>query len=204
MNVEIDTSDKLLAAGRRLFARHGYRGASVRAITSQASANLGAVTYHFGSKRRFYETVLESMVQPLRERVRTRAATAPSPIEGVEGVVREIFAHIGEHREMPSFMLHELSLDRPVPAPIRRTMQEIFGTLRGCIEAGQRDGSIVAGEPMLLCVGVVAQPMYLSLVGARLRDVFGLDPSDPGTRQAIVEHVVQSVRRSLATRGRIT
>ena len=71
-----DTATRLRTAGRRIFARQGYEGASLRAITREARANLGAVTYHFGSKEGLYEAVVDSALAPLRNRV-TEAASVP-------------------------------------------------------------------------------------------------------------------------------
>ncbi|HSG82026.1 MAG TPA: helix-turn-helix domain-containing protein, partial [Gemmatimonadota bacterium] len=52
------TAEALLRAAHHLFARFGYDGTSVRAITREAGSNLGAVTYHFGSKEALYDSVL--------------------------------------------------------------------------------------------------------------------------------------------------
>jgi DNA-binding transcriptional regulator YbjK len=41
-----DTRTQILDAAERLFAEHGFRGTSVRAITDLAGANLAAVGYH--------------------------------------------------------------------------------------------------------------------------------------------------------------
>jgi len=46
----IDTQDRLLNAAEKLFAEHGISETSLRAITTEAQANLAAVNYHFHSK----------------------------------------------------------------------------------------------------------------------------------------------------------
>ena len=43
-----DTRTRILDAAERLFAERGFRGASVRAITDLAGANLAAVGYQIG------------------------------------------------------------------------------------------------------------------------------------------------------------
>jgi AcrR family transcriptional regulator len=43
-----DTKNQLIDAAETIIAEHGIDGASVRAITEAASANLAAVNYHFG------------------------------------------------------------------------------------------------------------------------------------------------------------
>ena len=62
----LDTPAALIHAARPIFATHGFDGASVRAITTAAGANLGAITYHFGSKRDLYLACLEAAWESLR------------------------------------------------------------------------------------------------------------------------------------------
>lgn len=64
------TRCRILDAAERLFAEHGYAGASVRKITSAAQADLGAVRYHFGSKDGLFGAVMQRRLEPLcRERL---------------------------------------------------------------------------------------------------------------------------------------
>jgi AcrR family transcriptional regulator len=60
-----DTRSQLLDAAERLFAEHGFRGASVRAITELAGANLAAVGYHFGSKAELLAAVVRRAIEPI-------------------------------------------------------------------------------------------------------------------------------------------
>ena len=89
-----DTKDRILDAAERLFARHGFHNTSLRAITSEAGANVAAVNYHFGSKDALIEAVFGRRLEPLnRERMdrlralrRTAADLGRAP--AVEEVVR--------------------------------------------------------------------------------------------------------------------
>ncbi|MBF4135058.1 TetR family transcriptional regulator [Streptomyces albidoflavus] len=60
-----DTRTQLLNAAEHLFAEHGYRGTSVRAITRLAGANLAAVGYHFGSKAELMAAVARRVIEPI-------------------------------------------------------------------------------------------------------------------------------------------
>jgi AcrR family transcriptional regulator len=62
-----DTRQALLDAAERLFAERGLEGASLRAITGEAGANLAAVHYHFGSKDGLIQAVLARRLGPLNE-----------------------------------------------------------------------------------------------------------------------------------------
>ena len=61
----MDTRTQLLDAAERLVAERGFRGASVRAITELAGANVAAVGYHFGSKADLVAAVVRRVVEPI-------------------------------------------------------------------------------------------------------------------------------------------
>ncbi len=52
--VKVSTRDRLLDAASRVFARKGYREATVAEICSLAGANVAAVNYYFRSKENLY------------------------------------------------------------------------------------------------------------------------------------------------------
>ena len=58
-NEKTDTRSRLLQAAGELFARKGFRGATVRRISERARANIAAVRYHFGGKEELYAAVLQ-------------------------------------------------------------------------------------------------------------------------------------------------
>ena len=61
-----DARDRLLRAAGQAFAEHGFEGATVRDICLAANANVAAVNYYFGDKRRLY---IESVKHAHRSRV---------------------------------------------------------------------------------------------------------------------------------------
>jgi len=65
--MEDDTRQRLLDAAEALFAEHGFAETSLRAITTQARANLAAVHYHFGSKDELLRAVFARRLQALNE-----------------------------------------------------------------------------------------------------------------------------------------
>jgi len=92
--VQTDTKKSLLDAGERLFADLGIAGASMRAITQAAGANLAAVHYHFGSKEGLVRAVFGRRLEPLNrdrlERLNRLAATGRE--RDVEGIIEAFVA----------------------------------------------------------------------------------------------------------------
>ena len=60
------TRARIIKAAARIFAEHGYEGASVRTIVGRADVNQAAINYHFGSKEGLYRAVLKLALHSLQ------------------------------------------------------------------------------------------------------------------------------------------
>lgn len=187
-----------MEVARGLFAQHGYEATSVRQITTKAKANLGAITYHFGSKEALYHAVIATCTEPLAEKVAKVGASHAKPLEVIEGVIRTFFEHAQDQAEFPKLIQRELSSGRPMPPPAQRAIQSNFRVIADAVRAGQKDGSIRPGDPILLVLSVMAQPFHFMVAGRVILLASGTDMHDPTTRARVVDHVVTTVRRALA------
>jgi len=61
------TRQRLLDAAEHHFAEHGFDGARVRDITTDAHCNVAAVNYHFGGKQRLYQAMFQRRISALRD-----------------------------------------------------------------------------------------------------------------------------------------
>jgi AcrR family transcriptional regulator len=190
--------ERLLAVARDLFARNGYDAVSVRDITSRAKANLGAITYHFGSKEALFHTVLETIAGPLAEAVAQSAERPGSALERIQTVIRTVGTHVQANPWAPRVMLRELASGRPLPAPMMKAWKRNIATLMGLVTAGQQDGSIRPSDPLLLTLSVVGQVFFFRISSRIARDVAGIDPNDPVVHARIADHIAETVRRTLA------
>jgi AcrR family transcriptional regulator len=95
----------ILDAAERLFATHGFEATSLRAITSEAGVNLGAVNYHFTSKDALILAVLKRRMTPLNDRRMAmldalKAASGGKPLT-VEQVLDALFRPAMELASQP-------------------------------------------------------------------------------------------------------
>ena len=60
-----DKRTRLLAAGRRIFGRYGYEGASIGAIAARAGTAAGGFYQHFASKRQFLIVLMNELLDRL-------------------------------------------------------------------------------------------------------------------------------------------
>lgn len=170
-----DAAASLLAAARRLFARGGYDGTSVREITDAADVNLGAVTYHFGSKRALYEAVVGECAAPLvrgaREAARREKEGRADARRRILAAVEAMIRHLEREPDLPALLLQEVGVGREPPPAVAGPLEELVGLLADLVRRGKSDGTVDAGDPLLtastLVSEVLASPLVRRAVGGR-------------------------------------
>jgi len=203
MTYDLSTADAIVVSARDLFAQHGYDGTSVRAVTEAADVNLGAVTYHFGSKAALYAAVVASVAGPLYERVLATAAHPAPPPERLAAIVAAYFEHFADHPDMPKLILQQMFTDHPLPVPLREAMAGILAAIAEVITEGQAAGSFRAGHPVLLALSTLAQPIYFNIIRRPLAMAGLFDLGETADQNQVTDHVARFVLAGLAA-GRAT
>lgn len=141
-----DTRERLLRAAMEVFAEYGFEAATIRDICRRADANVAAVHYHFGDKKRLYSAIFDTVFALLRER---RTGFLPPDAPGSErlrsyilALFEEIFYCDGDTdrcTQLAAIYLAEMArptevLDGIVDEYMRRDAEELYaivGTLLG-------------------------------------------------------------------------
>ncbi|TFH66098.1 MAG: TetR/AcrR family transcriptional regulator [Gemmatimonadales bacterium] len=195
-----DTRQRLIDAGRKLIATRGFEGTSVRALTEEAGANLGAVTYHSGSKEKLYQAVLEEVVAPFRQQVQMLRDMPLPALQRVEYFIRGMFQHLRENPDMPRFMVQEIVLGDHPAAQILESIKVVAPIFVEIIQEGQRAGTIRRGDPVLMALSTLSQPIYLSIMPPVLANKELREAGVPQPRVSPEDHAVDFVLRSLEAR----
>jgi AcrR family transcriptional regulator len=125
----LETRQCILEAAQRLFAVHGYHGASIRDIVHACGVSNAALYYHFGSKQQLYYEVLGEMVATVIDRLQTAdrlihvALAYAAIILESENVLQTLL------RDMAQFDREEIlrlipDLGSRVPAPIAAILED--------------------------------------------------------------------------------
>jgi len=91
------TREALVAAAARVFARHGFQDASLRAIAAAAGLTTGAVYSNFDGKADLFLAVLEEKIDPQLAVIYEAARKAPRRGVGAR-VGREFAAYVKDQR----------------------------------------------------------------------------------------------------------
>src|SRR5438046_1280981 len=153
------TRQRLLEAGLEVFAREGFRGATIERICRKAGANIAAAHYHFGDKRRLYQAVFEHAERRARaDAPAQRDAKGPAAAR-LHAVVASFLRRLldpGRPAWMAQLLAHEL-ID-PTPALdllVRRRMRANHDQIGAIIRELAPGASVEAVQ--LATLSVIAQ-----------------------------------------------
>lgn len=139
----MQTRQRLLEAAGEAFAQHGFDQTNMRQVCQDATVNLGAVKYYFGSKEALYREVLVDAHRKLADINQLPQLDEASPQEALRQWLRFFLQIVlirrPAHPYLGRIMMHELA--RPTAAldelvnhvmmPVRGVLMHIITALLG-------------------------------------------------------------------------
>lgn len=131
----------ILRAAERVFARHGFSGATVADIAAAAAVPKSTVHYYFGTKVALHRAVLDDILALWLEGLEAIQAQA-DPAEALRSCVRHKMRLVAERPEASRVFANELLHGAPQIGTVLR------GSLRALVreKAAVVDGWIAAGR----------------------------------------------------------
>jgi AcrR family transcriptional regulator len=182
--VRARTREKILAAGLKVFAVSGYHAATIAQVAREAGLSHGLVYHYFESKEDILLELTARAYEGSIEAVR-RAAAAPGgawkKIERVTAMLYENAVSTVESSYYFYLMLQASLIAATMPKLSRlmaRRMPEYNNILVPLIKKGQKDGTVVKGDPEKLAMSFWSLVQGLSLSGLQYKGGEGItDPS---------------------------
>lgn len=104
---------RLLRAAAIEFADHGYAGASIAGIASQAGVSKSTVFHHFESKQSLYLAVIQAAAREFGQKLDAVLSEPGQPATGVAAFQRAHLNHIRSHPQVATLVLRELQGNDP-------------------------------------------------------------------------------------------
>lgn len=137
------TRQCLLEAAQRLFAAHGYHGASIRDIVQSCGVSNAALYYHFGSKQGLYSEVLGAYIAAVVEKLQDAGAGKGACRSRLSQVALAYATIILESENLLQTLLRDAAQFNP--EDIVRLLPELSSQIPAVIAKILEDGS-AAGE----------------------------------------------------------
>lgn len=161
-----DSRERILREATRLFAERGYEGASLSALAQAVGMQKGSLVYHFRSKERLWQAVMDGVFARWRDVLPQIMLAAAS---GENRFVRAVDEFTGFFRADPqrARLLIRAALDHPeqLRGRLADEVRPWLALVVERIDAGAREGTIRAG---------VDAPAYLATVVVGVLAMIGL------------------------------
>jgi AcrR family transcriptional regulator len=160
---------QLIDAARRVFAEHGFRGATTRQIASAAGVTEALIFQHFPDKDALYAAILDEQAGQAHVGREQWLADLESSLatEDDAGVIRRLYEGlITEHQRDPDLlrlMVFSALEDHPLSRHLHRRATRLYRVMEAFITDGQRGGRFRKGSPALLARATLALPVYYIL-----------------------------------------
>ncbi|MCM3782336.1 TetR family transcriptional regulator [Neobacillus mesonae] len=168
---ELDIKTRILLSAKKLFAKQGYDGTSVRQICDEAGANISLVSYHFGGKEKVFEALFERYFLIRISTGKDDVTNTMSPVEGLAHIIEELLRFTMTDREMSDIVQLEMALRNNRTAIMYPFLEPIWAKLTELLEAGKAQGffrieSISYGMLQVLSVALAHQRAYnIKIIG---------------------------------------
>lgn len=168
--------DRLLEAAAKCFSERGYAGTSVRAITTAAHCNVGAINYYFGGKYQLYVALFEERFAELTgRRVGALRALMDEPDLSLEQVL-ETFCEAflaplrsGDRGRETMMLIMRDMVEGHLPGSLiaNRMIRPTLGALMGALDRA-RPG--LSREQLQLCCHSLISQLVHAMQVQRLQD----------------------------------
>jgi AcrR family transcriptional regulator len=135
---EQDMKTKILLAAKKLFAKQGFDGTTVRQICEEAGANVALVSYYFGGKENVFRAVFETFF-PI-ERLYQNEHLLQEPVSGIRQLIAEIIAMRMRDPDLITILQQEIILMSPRISMMQQLSKPLWTRFRQLLDEGRKQG----------------------------------------------------------------
>ncbi|MCZ8518988.1 MULTISPECIES: TetR/AcrR family transcriptional regulator [Paenibacillus] len=131
-----DVKLKILNAAKKLFAKKGFEGTTVRQICDEAGVALALVSYHFGGKENVFFALFETFAPAFLQ----TEYTLEHPVEDLSALIRDFTLFRLAEPDLINILQQEIMMQSPRLERVQSVVHGLWRQLILILEKGKRDG----------------------------------------------------------------
>ncbi|SEL47240.1 transcriptional regulator, TetR family [Chitinophaga rupis] len=190
---------QILDTAERLFAMHGFHGASVRDIAQEADVNIAMISYYFGSKERLIEAIFLKRVMDVKngldELVKNKDL---APLEKINKLIELFVAKISDRPYFCRIMVRAQATQEGVPTElIHEVKKQMYDLVKKLITEGQKKGAFLGDiDTMMMVNTLVGTSNHVIISQNFLKKVWNQEAiSEEKFRQQLKERVSNHLKK---------
>jgi AcrR family transcriptional regulator len=190
---------QILETAERLFAMHGFHGASVRDIAQGADVNIAMISYYFGSKERLIESIFLKRVLDVKTGLDELLKNKDlAPLEKMNRLIDLFVARITDRPYFCRMMVRAQATEDGIPTDlITEVKKQMHDMVKKLITEGQKKGAFVADlDPLMIVSTIVGTTNHVVLSQNYQRKLMNMESvPDDKFRQHIREKVSNHLKK---------
>jgi len=190
---------QILETAERLFAMHGFHGASVRDIAQGADVNIAMISYYFGSKERLIESIFLKRIMDVKSGLDELLKNKDlDPLEKMNRLIDLFIARISERPYFCRMMVRAQATEEGIPTElITDVKKQMYEMVKKLITDGQKKGVFVTDlDPLMTVSTIVGTANHVVLSQNYLRKLWNLESiTDEKFRTQLQERVGNHLKK---------
>jgi AcrR family transcriptional regulator len=174
----MDTREKILDTARDEFARHGLDGARVDRIAERAGVNKAMIYYHFKSKEKLYQSVIDQHFELIADFVGKTIEDDPDPDKFIFKLSKFYHSFLFERSTLFPILLREMAQggDR-IKAPLERLMgaKGLTWKLKKSIDDGIARGDLRQLDSRQVILSFIGMNLFYLMLAPVMNSVWEID-----------------------------
>jgi AcrR family transcriptional regulator len=162
-------AERIVEAGKRLFAEQGFHATGMRAIARAAGVSIGAIYHYFASKDEIFLAVLRQEYERRLQEARALWEQGLPASEIIRRVVELHFATLAGHKESVQLLNRAWAPETPaLRAQVQALREEYAAYIAKFLEEGMEAGQIRRAHPLLTAYALLG--LVEAVTGRALAD----------------------------------
>ncbi|AMO50100.1 Transcriptional regulator, TetR family [Enterobacter sp. FY-07] len=190
-----DNEAIILPAAERVFARFGFRGATMQQIADAAALPKANLHYYFGNKQNLYLRVLENILDDWLSPLEGISAQA-DPKTAIAGYVRRKISFSFNRPAASKLFANEILQGAPVVHPLLKTdLRQLVAEKARILDGWIAQGQLRALDTTHFFFTVWSMTQTYADFDIQIAAVSGEDPTSEAAQARATAHVLSSVWR---------
>ncbi len=183
MNANVETSrERIHAAALKLFARHGFAGASLQLIADEVGLHKSSLFHHYKGKVDLARDVFESAIERVVARLAPLASDTPPRLETLLGVTDALVDHFSDEPEaarlfmMLMTMPPEADLKIPISSEPTHPVARLYTTIWQWLDRAKKTGAIRGVNVRQTILNLIGLVLFYPAVAPTEPEIAGTEP----------------------------
>lgn len=161
------TEERIIMSALNEFSKYGYAGARVDSIAGKAKVNKAMIYYHFKSKEKLYEKILEDIVTGILAQIKEMPLKTNDPLDAFYTIINSVLVIFKSlDSRVPHILLREIVDGGKYFSKIviPNLLEPVFALIEPMLRKAKEQGSIRDVNPVYTFMHFIGSVLFFKII----------------------------------------